>query len=236
MTLMNLRTILVGSAISAAAALGACATPNYNYVPTVENISRPPLGSTNTVGVGEQMLVQGRFEEREALRLEADTRVGALGSYTFTAGHYIRVGGNGQVGFYNQSSVPGSGTVQQSLLADPFQVIEFNPNSRQICGVTVFNLKACTTAVDARIEQISVQSDNSFQQTLIYSGRVGDKINIGYREFSGNLARPAFNNDVEYDLTESNVIGYRGAELEVVNANNREITYRVIRNFNNADR
>ena len=30
---------------------------------------------------------------------------------------------------------------------------------------------------------------------------IGDKINVGYREFSNNTARPAFNNDVEYSQT-----------------------------------
>lgn len=42
--------------------------------------------------------------------------------------------------------------------------------------------------------KITTKDTNSFQQTLIYNGKVGNKINIGYREFSGDLARPAFAN------------------------------------------
>ena len=187
--------------------LGACATPSYQYMPTVQEVSRPPLGSVSTVGVGEQMLVQGRFVEREALQLDREVRVGTIGTYTFTPGHYVRVGGTGSTGFYNQSP---------------------------IAGVTILNLKACTSAPEARMTTVSSAGDNSFQQTLIYSGRVGDKVNIGYREFSSNVARPAFNNDVEYDLSESDTIGYRGAELQILEATNRSITYRVIRNFNAA--
>ncbi|MBB5740173.1 hypothetical protein [Brevundimonas aurantiaca] len=218
------------------ASLAACAKPSYDYVPLVQDISRPALGSVNTVGVGEQMLVQGRFEERDALILDRDTQVGTLGTYTFTAGHFVRVGGNGNVGFYNESAVPGSGRVQQGILADPFQVIEFNSVTNQICGVTIFNLKACRKVDGARVERVVVQSNNAFQQTLIYSGRVGSKINIGYREFSGNVARPAFNNDVEYDLSESKTIGYMGAQIEILDATNQNIQYRVIRNFNAAAR
>ena len=81
-----------------------------------------------------------------------------------------------------------------------------------------------------------VLSDDSFQQTLIYSGKLGNKIKIGYREFSNNQARPAFNNDVEYDLSESAVIGYKGARLEIVGATNETIKYRVIQNCNRAER
>ncbi len=216
--------------------LSACAAPTYNYVPTVQNISRPPLHSVTTVGVGEQMLVQGRYVERDALVLERDIKVSTLGSYTFTAGHFVRLGGSGDVGFYNSSLTPGTGSVQVGALADPFQVIEFNSATKQICGVSTLNMKVCREAPDARIEKISTQSDNSFQQTLIYSGRVGNKVNIGYREFSSNMARPAFNNDVEYDLNESNVIGYKGAQIEIIEATNQRIQYRVLQNFNDASR
>ncbi|ELT4634368.1 hypothetical protein R8Y01_003702, partial [Acinetobacter baumannii] len=78
-------------------------------------------------------------------------------------------------------------------------------------------------------------NEDSFQQTLIYSGKVGNKINIGYREFSSNIARPAFNNDVEYDLSQSKEIGYKGALLEIIEATNQDIKYKVIRNFNKVD-
>lgn len=50
-------------------------------------------------------------------------------------------------------------------------------------------------------------------------------------EFSNKLARAAFSNDVEYDLSQSKIIGYKGAKIEVLNATNENITYRVISNF-----
>ncbi len=69
-------------------------------------------------------------------------------------------------------------------------------------------------------------------QSLIYSGKVGNKIKLGYREFSNNLARPAFSNDVEYDLTESTIVGYKGARIEVIEATNQYIKYQVLQSFN----
>lgn len=226
--------LLASVAVISTLFVTGCATPSYEYTPNVMNISRPPLGSVSTIGVGEQMLEQGQFIERAALQLDREIKIGALGAYTFTPGHFVKVGGTGSTGFYNVSSNRGSGRVEKSILADPFQVIEYNKDTRQICGVTVFNLKSCVNVPDARLITVNAVDDRAFQQTLIYSGRVGNKINIGYREFSGDVARPAFNNDVEYDLSESKFIGYRGAELEVIEATNRSITYRVIRNFNAA--
>jgi len=84
------------------------------------------------------------------------------------------------------------------------------------------------------MEKRSVVFEDSVQQTLIYSGRIGSRIRFGYREFSNNIARPAFSNDVEYDLLESRVIGYKGAEIEIVDATNQFIKYIVKKNFNKA--
>lgn len=77
-----------------------------------------------------------------------------------------------------------------------------------------------------------VQSDRDLQQTLIYSGRVGNRIRIDYRESSGSYARPAFSNEAEYDLSTSNEIAYRGARIKVIQANNQKIRYIILANFN----
>lgn len=60
---------------------------------------------------------------------------------------------------------------------------------------------------------------------------MGNKLKISYREFSNDIARAAFSTDVEYDLNESNIIGYAGARLEVIKATNTEITYKVLKHF-----
>jgi hypothetical protein len=94
----------------------------------------------------------------------------------------------------------------------------------------VFNALYCYKG-DYEVKTKISERGTSFQQTLIYSGRVGDKIKFGYREFSNNLARPAFNNDVEYDLSTSNIIGYKGAQIEVISSDNSGIKYKVLKNF-----
>lgn len=121
--------------------------------------------------------------------------------------------------------------VLRHTFADPFQSLSIKSDKpNQLCVVTVFAARACYDA-DFEVAKRAGARDASFQQTLIYSGRIGNKINIGYREFSNNSARPAFNNDVEYDLSTSNQIGYKGALLEVLKADNSSITYKVINSF-----
>ena len=83
----------------------------------------------------------------------------------------------------------------------------------------------------AKREKETIINSESFRRTLIYTGKVGNKLRMSYREFNNNLARAAFSTDVEYDLSESNIIGYAGAKIEVIKATNNEIEYKVLNNF-----
>jgi len=100
--------------------------------------------------------------------------------------------------------------------------------------ITVFNLHVSGSKrhVDFEETKIPTYLEDSFQQTLIYNGKIGSKINVGYREFLRDMARPAFSNNAEYDLSTSKVIGYKGAQVEVIEATNQLIRYKVIKNFN----
>lgn len=216
--------------------LAACATPTYNYRAEQTEISAPPLDTVTTAYVGDNMVEQGKYEELDGIALREPVKVGSIGTYSFSPGHYVKRGQSAQGEFFNASSLPGSGTVQTGAITDPFESLLLEPNGTTLCGVSVFGAKVCKDSVPLRRVKVPNLTADAFQQTLIYSGKVGDKINVGYREFSGSQARPAFNNDVEYDLRESKTIGYKGALIEVIEATNQYIKYIVRRNFNPTDR
>lgn len=66
------------------------------------------------------------------------------------------------------------------------------------------------------------------KQDFIYNGKVGNAIKFTYREYVNDLARPAFTQDLQYDLTESNIIGFRGLRIEIQSATNIKIQYKVL--------
>lgn len=207
--------------------LVGCATPVYNAQSTISHTSKPPINSVNKVSVGDQMLIQGVMREGEALELHSRTKVGM---YNIPAGQFLKTGDDAKNKFFNVVSTNGS-LIDKNFMADPYKAIMTTLDGR-LCVVTVFNVRTCESSQSFQIVKVASASENSFQQTLIYSGKVGNKINIGYREFSSSLARPAFNNDVEYDLSESRQIGYKGALLDIIEATNQSITYKVLKNFN----
>lgn len=208
--------------------LVGCTAPKYNYQAVSQNISKPPINSVNEAYVGDKMLTQGVFTEREAYFIpEAKKKF----LFTMPKGFYLKTGEDGKGNYYQAVNnipdgaiIPGGGI--QSILVTP---------QNDLCFIDIYFNKVCHFKDIGEKRKISVANDNSFQQTLIYSGKVGNKINIGYREFSSSMARPAFNNDVEYDLNESKTIGYKGALLEVIDANNQSIKYKVLKNFNKVD-
>jgi hypothetical protein len=208
--------------------LVGCTAPKYNYQAVSQNISKPPINSVNEAYVGDKMLTQGVFTEREAYFIpEAKKKF----LFTMPKGFYLKTGEDGKGSYYQAVNnipdgaiIPGGGI--QSILVTP---------QNDLCFIDIYFNKVCHFKDIGEKRKISVANDNSFQQTLIYSGKVGNKINIGYREFSSSMARPAFNNDVEYDLNESKTIGYKGALLEVIDANNQSIKYKVLKNFNKVD-
>ncbi|WP_182002721.1 hypothetical protein [Acinetobacter lactucae] len=211
--------------------LVGCATPSYNVTSTITGFtSKPPIGEVVTVGVGEQMLFQGNVGEDEVLEVTDSTKVN---SYTIHAGTYAKTGNNQKGDYFSPVSKNGV-PISKTFIADPFQVLMVSAD-KKLCVVTILSAKMCTNTSNYQIKKVTAVRENSFQQTLIYSGKVGNKINIGYREFSGNMARPAFNNDVEYDLNESKEIGYKGALLQIIEANNQSIKYKVLKNFNKAE-
>ena len=65
----------------------------------------------------------------------------------------------------------------------------------------------------------------------MYSGVVKGVVSVSYREFIGNMARPAFSKEFQFDLSEGNEIGFKGARFKIVKANNLGITYQMTKNL-----
>jgi len=65
---------------------------------------------------------------------------------------------------------------------------------------------------------------------LIYAGRAGDTLHLTYREYTINgLARTPFFQQVYYDLKTSNEIIFQDWIIQVIDANNQQIRFKVIK-------
>jgi hypothetical protein len=200
-----------------------CTTVQYNGADTLlQEVDYPALGKVVTVYVGDHLVQKGTTSEENVLVV--NKTIDGI-AYDIPAKKYSQMGFDDEQDFYSAVGVI------NGPLTDPIQALALKRTpDAELCVITVFGGSSCYEGDYERKKQLS-ERGNSFQQTLIYSGRVGNKINVSYREFSNNTARPAFNNDVEYDLSSSNTIGYKGALIEVIKADNSSITYKLIKNF-----
>lgn len=224
-----MRKVLLVSII-AAGVLSACATPSYNYTPELKEISKPPIGQVTTASLGDHMLTQGMMVQQDAIYI-ADYY--NMSGNKVSPGYFAKQGEDEKYEQYKISGDVESGKVTKGLLKDPPALLAIRKEDQALCVMTIYNyVSSCTTDVPYKKTNWATANKNSFQQTLIYNGKVGNKINIGYREFSSDTARPAFNNDVEYDLSQSKEIGYKGALIDVIDADNKQIKYKVTKGFN----
>jgi hypothetical protein len=232
---MNTHYFKILAAFVVTLAATGCASPKFNYRAPAIDISEPPLNEIVQRAVGEEMLKQGKYALVDVLSVE--TSVMPHWGVTVNPGLFRRVGTDESANYYELGGRSGdSGSIDKSWIVDPLKALMIKKDDASICIVTVFNATSCSNKdkQNYREEKRHVVFEDTVQQTLIYSGRIGSRIKFGYREFSNNLARPAFSNDVEYDLLESTVIGYKGAQIEVIEATNQHIKYKVLHNFNRA--
>lgn len=86
---------------------------------------------------------------------------------------------------------------------------------------------------NTKYKKLIVEDESGFyfKQEFIYNGRVNNSLKFVYREFSGDTARPSFTQEVQYDLNQSSIIGFKDLSMEILKATNQEIEYRVITPF-----
>jgi len=73
------------------------------------------------------------------------------------------------------------------------------------------------------------QSNRSsgFSRELIYQGRDGDNLKLFYREYNDDFRRPAYDQEVQYDLSESEYIQFKGLTIYIEEANNEYLVYTI---------
>lgn len=85
----------------------------------------------------------------------------------------------------------------------------------------------------ARFERLSCVrvSPRDLRREILYSGGSEGTISLQYREFAGGVARPAFSQDISFDLSLGNEIGFRGARIRVDGISNTGIRYTVLKSM-----
>lgn len=202
----------------------------------------PGIGAEHTAEIGESIVAVARVDTHED-GLEILTPVSISGRYmwsdfavTLPVGADLEPVGNGagrayKVGnpeYYLNGRRRGGIMVPVVALA-----MDSGDVSKSEIAVN-WGFSSQVHDVDLSVQRISRcdrLGEDSFRRELVYTGVSRGAVTFEYREFLNNLARPAFSQTVTYDLAEGATVGFRGARFEVLEANNVEVRYRVIRHL-----
>ncbi len=216
---------LAAYVIASVALTGCAGTPVYHPATT---FSIPALNVEARAEVGETIISKANFTSVPAKRLLRVVTVGLLGS-SFTLGPAILpLESEDKDGkYYRHPSIQ----TKSFLVNINRSEVVYVPNRKEMpASLAGPSLPGLTFSQDVFEDAVLEQfSTGSFKRQLIYGGLSQNVISISYREFVDNMARPAFTQDVKYDLGESKIIGFKGARFEVSKATNTELTYKVIK-------
>ena len=240
--------------LSIALWLTACASSPVALVDTTntEVIDYPQVGEVVTRGLGERLVAKGIRVTGPALHVRSETQFnkkegeGSIMTCALTV----------PAGTYFKRGIYDAGKDTPSFGGDCFGPVQAilslaDGTTNWNCPGTIVSAHVCRGRDDhyflVTIGTVQIPLEQDFQnlnvttgviedttnfvQELVYNGRVDNYLRFIYREFSNELARPSFTQEAQYDLSESTVIGFKDLRMEILDASNTEITYRLISNF-----
>lgn len=70
--------------------------------------------------------------------------------------------------------------------------------------------------------------ETTFSKEIIYTGISGDELHFQYREYQGSTIRWPFTMNLVFDLKKSNIIQIKHYKIQILEANNIQIIYKVL--------
>lgn len=70
--------------------------------------------------------------------------------------------------------------------------------------------------------------EGSFKAEILFSGLTGSTLRAVYREYADDYARPAYSTELQYNLDESKLISYKSIKIEVIEATNSRLSFKVV--------
>lgn len=211
-----------------------CSTFHYPTSKSNESFTAPEIGIEATAYLGDPIITTGSGYYADGLYVNNTNNTSTV---TISQGFYELVHNDNMYKYYYPASremlifYNGYGVKQNYDL----ELRIGNDNSFGVSTNKYGYANAKSIKNNLQIEQKNnyfIAKKNSLQQTVIYTGKQDNILKFSYREFSNDMARPAFTTDITYDMNESNIIGYKSFRAEVIEATNTEIKYKIIQGFN----
>ena len=207
--------------------IAGCSSGPQNFEPQRALFLIPPLEKQHSVSIGEPMLAQGISTKGQMLSVHQEA---SSFFYKVKPGIYTQSGVDQNYIYFSANRVGATGQIHSASGYDPNATLKMNKISKDFQIVRPSDMPV-GVSLKYDISEKQVFDPKGVQETLIYLGKTGNKININYLKYVGDMSRPVIQNKVEYDLSESNEIAYKKSRIKVERATNTEITYFIQKGF-----
>ncbi|MFL9834983.1 hypothetical protein [Chryseobacterium terrae] len=229
--------------IAVAASLISCTANVANVQLQRRTYNEPAKNEVHTREIGDKLILQGEEDYQDAVRITSISNDVRLYNTTFpySVGKILPLSGQTaeykmyflaneaktkNSGYYGATNEITYGIAVRKSDNKPFVFINQVMGSlgglktKDVEGLSIEN----TTFTDSNCKAC-------FKQEFIFNGKVDNNLKFVYREYSENMARPAFTQDLQYDINESKTVGFKGLRIEVIKATNTQIEYKILSDF-----
>jgi len=205
--------------------LTSCGVKKYSIIPNSETTYSPDINQSKTSEIGITLVSKETAKKYDAIEITKEVKIKPNVVKTLKIGEtFIKKFETEQFDLYENIDNPNFGIALSKNNESP---------KTYSTGLTGTGLKFQNPKypLEYNLTERPIKNDDYYKQEFIYNGRVGNGIKFIYREFVNDYARPAFTQDLQYDLSDDSIIGFRGLRLEVVNATNTKIEYKILNHF-----
>jgi hypothetical protein len=200
--------------------------------------SEPPLGVLAHRNQGEAVFTE--FDELTEFQARILQLVVVDKDFSIPAGTLLNpnVDQKGQARFCTRDAkkrVMGMAVPRDVCLYQDGSALQFGTLATQTVGSVINHRNPLKPSVGfERVEHFVDGSTSDARYEVLFSGAGGGVMRLLYREFSHDLARPAFSQELTYDLPpagETLTVTVKGARFEITKAGNSGLDYRVLDGF-----
>lgn len=206
-----------------------CASIEVIY-PTTTEVKHPTPFVVHQVSLGEKMLESGKATRTKGFNVKSTTQIF---SGWVASGDYHLFGKSGDDMYFKPANNVGTGVYDLFKTPALHADVYVEGGTGRLCFDAGLGARPCSDEIRPVINDVYIYREDSLVQELIYTGRVGNKIRFKYRELRFSTTHQGLDVDIEYDLSESGIISYKNAQLEILEASNQSIRYKVLSHFKN---
>jgi len=207
--------------------------------PTFKTIDIPIPGVTNEAELGDSIVQKGTCYQWQGIYLKNEIKVSGLGlTITLTPQKLAATYEDNNRVYYMTDKMLWEEILwlqmTKKYVVGGLSISKNDKNDIRIWAKhePSIRTKPEITPIVEFTEIVQVEQ-SSFKQELIYNGRSSEAVKFLYREISGSTLKAPFSQELQYDLRDGNTIGFKGLRVEIIEANNMKLKYKLISNFAN---